>query len=883
MSAKRRGLNLGQKIVIGFVLSGFIAAVATAIGAYVISSRIVAHDVEIQLKTQTDAEWASVQKFFAEIDNDLKYLAASGFIQTSLAELSATYNESAARRTYIDNNPHPAGQRQQLQKGAAETPYDIEHGQVHSLLAPLLEQKGLYDIFLTDADGNLVYTVLKENDFATNLVSGTYSDSGLGRAIRGAMQTGGIFFADFAPYAPSNGVPAAFQAYPIEQGGKIIGTVAIQLPDDLLSAAVQLESEGLTYIAGGDGLLRVQLAQTDVNDVLKTTISQDWIDRVRAAGGFIELESDGLLGTHSMITIEQHDVYGAEWFIVSETPTEVALAPLRQLEIGVPLVVLPVIVLIAGVAFFVGGALSRAIGGLSSMMGRVSDGRLDNTIPGLDRSDEIGGMARALETFQNQARVQLAVTAALDSNKTATLLVDGKYQKIKENASFEALWSRHASKLSGLNRMDDDGVVNFAPFFDLIENAGRSGAEVKTKINGDQAMDIEHNGLIFEVKRAPVVDQFGETVGTSLEVNDVSIVRKIERELIEVAAAAEEGIFSKRVTKADGLGFTSIAAVSLNQLMESVENFMGSLENALKALADGDLTNRLQGSFSGRFAVARDRFNTSIEEVCGAVVKVNHAATHINQVAGPIASGSKDLASRAEQQASTLEETAATMEEMAATIKENAGNSEKATELSARARDLAEDGGKVVAETVTAMSRIEESSEKISEIISVIEGIAFQTNLLALNAAVEAARAGELGKGFAVVASEVRTLAQRSSEAAQDIKGLIETSSSQVADGVSLVSRTGESLTELVDSIRSVAATIAEISNASREQASGVEEITQSVNQLDEMTQRNSNLAVQSASSATDLQTSVNDLGVAIAQFTVEEDTTPHSGASAAA
>ncbi|MFN3348310.1 methyl-accepting chemotaxis protein, partial [Pseudorhodoplanes sp.] len=198
--------------------------------------------------------------------------------------------------------------------------------------------------------------------------------------------------------------------------------------------------------------------------------------------------------------------------------------------------------------------------------------------------------------------------------------------------------------------------------------------------------------------------------------------------------------------------------------------------------------------------------------------------------------------------------TSASMEEIAATVKQNASNAQQANSLTQGTAQIADQGGQVVAEAVSAMARIEESSRKISDIISVIDEIARQTNLLALNAAVEAARAGEAGRGFAVVASEVRSLAQRSSQAAKDIKDLIVNSSVQVQDGVDLVNRAGSSLGEIVESIKQVAGIMSDIANASAEQASGLDQISKALVQMDEVTQQNSALVEQNAATAKTLE-----------------------------
>lgn len=308
-----------------------------------------------------------------------------------------------------------------------------------------------------------------------------------------------------------------------------------------------------------------------------------------------------------------------------------------------------------------------------------------------------------------------------------------------------------------------------------------------------------------------------------------------------------------------------------------------SLTAALDSLAKGDLTHRVSETFDPSYQKLQHDFNIAIEKLGGTVGAIAAGAREVTDASREISQTTLDLSQRTEEQAATLEQTSASMEEIAATVKTNAENARRANDLSRDAREVADRSGEVVASAVSAMARIEESSRKISDIISVIDEIARQTNLLALNAAVEAARAGEAGRGFAVVASEVRSLAQRSSQAAKDIKDLITNSSGQVQDGVELVNRTGLSLKEILDAIRQVADIVGDIASASAEQSIGVEQVNKALNQMDEVTQQNSTLVEENAATARTLEQQAVAMNQRIAAFTLAAGKAPARAASASA
>ncbi|TAH12690.1 MAG: HAMP domain-containing protein [Curvibacter sp.] len=326
-----------------------------------------------------------------------------------------------------------------------------------------------------------------------------------------------------------------------------------------------------------------------------------------------------------------------------------------------------------------------------------------------------------------------------------------------------------------------------------------------------------------------------------------------------------------------GLFFASLGGFFL------VRSISGSLREAVgvsKRIGAGDLTHPVSDAGRNEIGVLLDALRTMQDDLVGVVSAVRSGSEGVASASTEIAQGNHDLSTRTEQQASALQETAASMEELSNAIKQNAGNANQANQLAQSASAVAIQGGNVVNQVVETMKGINESSIHISEIISVIDGIAFQTNILALNAAVEAARAGEQGRGFAVVASEVRSLAGRSADAAKQIKQLINASVERVEYGTRLVDQAGTTMIEVVSAIRKVTAIMAEINAASSNQALGVQQVGAAVRQMDQSTQQNAALVEQMAAAASTLQLLANAQVQAVSAFTLPAKLAMESGAT---
>ncbi|WP_417839121.1 methyl-accepting chemotaxis protein [Tritonibacter scottomollicae] len=723
-------LKLGLKLPIMIALPVVIIVLAS--GALQLSQMSQAVDEEHKATYEgfVQGRKRALEWWLNEVQGEVVALRSSFAIQTAVTEFSQAWKavdgdpQAQLRQSYIVDNPHPVGEKDVLENAGDGSGWSAVHQRHHGGLRAFLQSRGYYDLFLFDMDGNLIYSVFKEDDFGLNFETGKYKDSGLGEVFREgrSLAEGAFYMTSLAPYAPSAGAQAMFMSTPIFVDGQQAGVLAVQFPLDgimrILSQSEQMGQTGFIYLVDQNGMSLTESPHEGGFSAYDVLPEREQI-RAALAGEHQYFDPAVGVGGHDVISVADSVTIpnGERWGLVYE----------------------------------------------------------------IDRSEAMAVVNKAT----TNALIELAVTSLLVV-LASWLAVRGVVKRLERLAG-------HVEELADENYNE--------------EITGRS---------------------------------IGDEVGF------------ISKTLSNLQVRLQEGAAAKEREK---------------EIQEGNAMVVRTLSNALMNLAKGDFRNKVLKFFPVEHKKLRYSINDAMTELSTVIESVRETAESIAQGAIEVSSSADDLSSRTESQAATLEQTAAALEQVTSSVKSANDNVLNVEHTVTQARGMAEESGTIVKETIDAMNGIEESSQKISNIISVIDDISFQTNLLALNAGVEAARAGEAGRGFAVVASEVRGLAQRSSEAALEIKALIETSGHQVGRGVQMVDKTGNALTQIVDQVKHISVLINEIAQSSQEQSTALTEINIGMSQLDQVTQSNAAMVEENTAAAHMLRSDSDRLAQFVGRF----------------
>lgn len=473
-------------------------------------------------------------------------------------------------------------------------------------------------------------------------------------------------------------------------------------------------------------------------------------------------------------------------------------------------------------SYIVVGRLTSTVETMKSVMQRTEQtGMFNNRVQLTDNGDELADMARAFNSMMGQ--IQRTITSV---NDVMASMGRGQFDL------------RVTDSVSGDLKIMKDGVNASAD--QVMRSMEELKANLKALYEGEFSREVN---MDFKGEYLEMIQYSDRTMRGLHETID---------DIISVMSKMKDGKFQYRV-KADARGDLLILKDGVNHSLDTLENAMVDITRVVKAQSEGDLTQRITADYHGELRILKDSVNTSAVKLVEVVSKAVNASLVVKGAAQEVSQGSLDLSQRVQEQAAALEETSATMDEMNSQVQSNTNHANEATKVAEAVQAKADNGVAVMKQTIEAMGTIQESSDRISDIVTLIDGIAFQTNLLALNAAVEAARAGEHGRGFAVVAGEVRSLAQKSAEAAKDIKTLIDETVERVELGSKLATDSGEMLSAINGSIDEVAQMIAQIAQASSEQATGIHQVHNAITQIDNVTQQNAALVEETSAASESL------------------------------
>lgn len=469
----------------------------------------------------------------------------------------------------------------------------------------------------------------------------------------------------------------------------------------------------------------------------------------------------------------------------------------------------------------------------------IAAGDLSHTIK-VDSADETGQLLNSMKRLQDTIHLLLQ-----DMNHMAQKHNEGDIDVVVDEGKFEGDFRKMAAAINGL----------------VIENISvnkKAMAVFKSFGKGEFDADIEKmpGKKIF-------INESIETVRGNLK----AIVANTNM-LIQAVA---DGELSKRANADDFQGDWKQMIGGINQILDGIMRPLKEAINVFKEVEQGNLTLTVVGNYKGDLDGLKQTVNNTVGNLLAVINQTTHASQIVSQAAQEVAQGALNLSQRVQEQAAAIEETSATMEEMTSSVRNNAHHAKEASEVAHAVQEQSNTGVAVMKQTIHAMNAIQESSHKISDIVTLIEGIAFQTNLLALNAAVEAARAGDHGRGFAVVAGEVRSLAQKSADAAKEITRLINESVTRIDQGTKLASESSDVLSGINQSIDDVAKMVVQIAQSSNEQMEGIDQVHKAVNQIDEVTQQNAALVEQTAAAADSMSEQAERLDRDMAFFKIDK------------
>ncbi|MPY71919.1 MAG: HAMP domain-containing protein [Alphaproteobacteria bacterium] len=656
-------LKISHKLSAMVVGGALVACLGVGVASFVLAKRNLDSAEQRSLVTLVETRADSLARYLDSIEQDLAYQAVNPAVHDALAQFSLAWEAFGGdagkrlQKLYIDDNPHPTGKKDELDAATDASDYSATHRKYHPFFRKFLRARGYYDIFLLDAKGNVVYTVFKEPDYATNMLDGQWKDTDLGaafRAVRDDAKAGQVVFLDFKPYAPSNGAPASFIASPLIDGsGKFVGVFVLQMPIDainsVMTATAGLGRTGETFIVGRDGLMRSQSRFTAEPTILKRRVDGPAVDAA-LDGKRSAAEGTGSGGQAALLAFAPFDFHGTRWAFIAERALDEVFAPVREMRNAAAVATLVILLALAVVGFLITRRFARPIGAMTRTMTLLADGDREAEVPARDRGDEIGEMARAVQVFKE---------SMIENERLQAEQAAAEKRALEEE-------QRRAEEQRGAEERAE---------------AGRRAAEEKAAADRRAAM-------------LQLADEFETSVGGVIETLG-GAAREMEASAQTMSSTAEQT--SQQ---------SSAAASATEEATASVQAVAGAAEELAVTVQEVGRQVEESAKIAGTAASEAEHTNAKVQGLADAASKIGEVVNLIND----IASQTNLLALNATIEAARAGDAGKGFAVVASEVKSLANQTAKATE------EIAGQIGDIQAATSDAVAAIASISQTIGQV-----------------------------------------------------------------------------------------------------------------------------------------------------------------------
>jgi len=598
-----KNMRISIKLPAVIVLLSVVAATATAVIAYSQARTELIVESENKLTALAAARQGAIADYLKSIRSDLRFMSTNQVVIDGLTAFEATFKqlganaETTLQKLYITDNPNKLGEKEKLDFAPDGSTYSAAHKKYHPWMRQFLNERGYYDIFLFDTKGDLVYTVFKEADYATNVMTGKWKDSDLGNAFRAAMKNpkaGSQYYFDFKPYAPSNGAPAAFISQPLIENGKLQGVLVFQMPigriNEVMQATAGMGESGETYIIGGDHLMRSDSRFSKESTILKTKITGKTADAVLAGKTGVDIVND-YRGIAVMSAFAPFDFVGTKYGVLAEIDMSEILQPVDHLRNFLLIVFAVIVVAVLGIGFFFSRSIYQPIASMTDAMGVLAEGDTSIEVPATDRGDEIGDMAGAVQVFKDNAIETARLTEEAEKAREAQAQREEEEREAEAKRQQEELDRQKAEQDAEAERQREE------------TERERQAAEAEAKREREAMEAEERQKAQAEEERVEAMNQLADDFENQVMgvVTDVSnsaqgmeTTASNMQQITEESQAMSSGVAAAAEQASNNVQTVAAAAEELSKsVAEIAEQVNQSSQIATNAVSEAEKTNEM--------------------------------------------------------------------------------------------------------------------------------------------------------------------------------------------------------------------------------------------------------------------------------------------------